>query len=554
MKMDVPMLTIDSLVHLFQYLDDFEDLKSVSLVCKQWLQATQIPKILKNFKLCFSFINVGTAIQEPLSLFKESNRVFSNIYFENVKFTSIDQDFWTNWGAETITEVTFDYKFATPDLPGLNFLKLLLYTPQLKTLNLVCSLHLCNIFIKELTAKERKTLFKHFKNVKELQLYFSEVCIDTLNFEPWLDEFENIKNIDFDFYCKKCPIPSKTYEQIFYFLQRYGSKVKGLHICDNARPVHKSVIERLLKIKDMKLKAFDHIINQSTSKLFSDFLATQSDLEYLTVNGSFKLEVFKKMPKLKEIALANGPPLDGFEIFNCIPKLQSLGIAGLEFYDEDDFNNTYKLGQNLNLKELHLIDATVSFEIPFVQRLCECFRNIRLLNLDGAMIDDEGLQYIFQLKKLLELKLSNTQISDKGLIGISSKKHSAKKRKLSEVHETEYSINCLTDLEVLNIDFCKRITPKSYESLSLKRLKHVSGQATMISVAAFKSLSKHCPGIESLNFSKCNSIREKEIESMAKSISGLEILELQNCSNLNEACLKSLMVHCKKLQTLDVSK
>lgn len=336
LKTNLSIIYFKALVHLFQYLDDFDDLKTVSLVCKHWLQATQIPKILKYYKLCINFVRVGSKDQIPLSLFAKSDRMFSNIYFENVKFSEIDGDFWSRW-SETISEVTFDYKFATPSLPGHNFLKLLLYTPRLKTLNLICSLHLCNRFIGELTPEEREKVFKHLKNVQELQMYFSEVCIDTLEFKAWLDEMPNLKNIDFDFYCKKVPIPPKAYEKIFYFLNRYGNKVKGLHICDHARPVDKSVVERLLAIKGIKLKAFDHIINKTTSKDFTDFLCTQSDLQYLTVNGSFSLtRSFKHMPKLKEIALANGPALDGFEVFNHVPKLQCLGIAGLEFYNEDD--------------------------------------------------------------------------------------------------------------------------------------------------------------------------------------------------------------------------
>lgn len=498
---------------------------------------------------------VGSEHNEPLSLFGNSERMFSNIYFENVKFSVIDENFWSCW-SETITEVTFDYKFATEGLPGTNFLKLLLFTPKLKTLNLVCSLHLCNKFIQELDKEESNKIFKHFKNVQELQLYFSEVCMDTLDFQSWLDELTNLKNIDFDFYCKKAVIPRKTYEKIFYFLNRYGSKVKGLHICDNSRPVDKSVIERLLAVDGLKLKAFDHIINKSTSKLFTDFLCTQSDLEYLTVNGSFSLsKAFKVMPKLKEIALANGPPLNGFEVFNQVPKLQSLGIAGLDFYNEDELDETYKLEPNLNLKELYLIDACVSFEHPLIRKLCECFPNIRLLNLDNAMIDDEGLQNIFQLKKLQELKISNTQITDYGLIGITSMKKGVKKRKLSEGHDNEkFSINSLIDLEVLNIDFCKKITEKSYIAFKLKKLKHLSAQGNHLTPNIFRSLGKNCPELESLNLSKCNSMREKETEALSKNISKLETLELQACSHFSNACLKLLINSCKKLQTLDISK
>lgn len=547
---------LQPLVHLFQYLDDFEDLKTVTLVCKQWFKATQIPKILKYYKLCFSFINIGFINQIPLSLFMKSDRTFSNIYFENVRFGIIDKRFWGRW-SETITELTFDYKFRTPELPGNNFLRLLLYTPNLKTLNLICSLHLCNQFIDELNEEERTIIFKHLKNVQELQMHFSEVCIDTLEFKPWLDEMPNLKNIDFDFYCKKEPIPSHAYEKIFYFLNRYGSKVKGLHICDHARPVDKSVVEKLLAIKGLKLKAFDHIINKSTSRVFTEFLCTQSELQNLTVNGTFSLrKAFQAMPKLKEIAIANGPALDGFEVFNHVPKLQSLGIAGLQLYDEDDID--LKIEKNLNLKELSLIDAAVSFELPLVRKLCESYPNLLLLNLDGAMIDDDALYYIFQLRKLQELKLSNTQITDAGVTGLRPvKKIGRKRRKLLDNEpdaEETYSINSLKELEVLNIDFCRRITGKSYIFFKFKKLKHLSGQGAPLTMSIFRSLGKNCPAIESLNFSKCNSLREKETEALAKSISGLETLELQACARFNKVCLQILMKNCKKLQTLDVSK
>lgn len=173
------------------------------------------------------------------------------------------------------------------------------------------------------------------------------------------------------------------------------------------------------------------------------------------------------------------------------------------------------------------------------------------------MIDDEGLQFIFQLKKLQQLKLSNTQITDVGIIGFQSKeKKKGRKRKTCDENEPteESSINALKELEVLNIDFCKKITEKSYLTFHFKKLKHISGQGNQMTVAIFRSLGKRCPSLESLNFSKCNSIREKETEALAKNLPNLETLELQSCSNFNKVCLEMLMKNCKKLQTLDVSK
>lgn len=157
------------LAHIFEYLDDFEDLKSITFVCKHWLNATQIAKLLKNYKLCFSFVTIDTSDSEPLALFANNERVFSNIYFENTKFSSIDPAFWGTW-ADHITEVTFDYKFLTPDLPGGNFVELLKYTPRLKTLNLICSLGLFNKYVDELSSEDRKIVLHNIRNVQELQL------------------------------------------------------------------------------------------------------------------------------------------------------------------------------------------------------------------------------------------------------------------------------------------------------------------------------------------------------------------------------------------------
>lgn len=213
------------MAHVFEFLDDFDDLKSLTFVCKHWLKATQIAKVLKNYKLCFSFVTVHPN-EEPSALLTNSDRVFSNIYFENAKFLSIDEDFWSNW-SNYITEVTFDYKFRTTDLPGGNFVELLKYTPRLKTLNLICSLRLFNMYVDELSDDDRKLVMTNIKNVQQLQMYFSEECLVNLNFGSWIDQITNLKNIDFDVHSKKSAIPTQAYNEIFIFLRKYSSKIKG---------------------------------------------------------------------------------------------------------------------------------------------------------------------------------------------------------------------------------------------------------------------------------------------------------------------------------------
>lgn len=359
-------------------MDDFDDFKSLTYVCKHWLKATQIAKVLKNYKLSFSFITIAPS-ENQLQLFANSERVFSNIYFGNAKFKSIDPEFWCNW-SDYITDITFDYKFRTAELPGGNFVELLKYTPRLKTLNLVCSLQLFNKYFDQLAPDDSAIVLNNIKNIQELQMYFSEKCLIKLEFGAWIDHITNLKNIDFDVNSKKSPISTQTYGEIFNFLTKFSTKVKGLHICDHDRALNRTIAQQLFAIKDMKLKALDLIINSVSSKIFTEFLCTQSELLYLTVNGSFSISrTLQHMPKLKEIAVSNGPALDGFKAFDNMEKLESIGIAGLEFYDEDDLDENYKMTTNPKLKELYLIDSTIDFSWTFVKRFCECFANIRLL-------------------------------------------------------------------------------------------------------------------------------------------------------------------------------
>lgn len=520
-------------------------------MCKHWLKATQFAKVLKNYKLSFSFVTIA-ASEKQLALFANSDRVFSNIYFGNAKFKSIDPEFWNHW-SEYITEITFDYKFRTSDLPGGNFVELLKYTPRLKTLNLVCSLKLFNAYCDELVPQDRAIVFRNVKNVQELQMYFSEECLIHLEFGAWIDQMTNVKNIDFDVHSKKSPISSQAYTEIFNFLNKFSTKVKGLHICDNNRALNRNIAERLFAIKDMKLKALDLIINSGSSKMFTDFLCTQSELLYLTVNGSFSLSRSSHhMPKLKEIAVSNGPALDGFKVFHTMEKLESLGIAGLELYYDSD--ETYKMNINPKLKELYLIDSTIDFSWKFVKRMCECFANIRLLNLDGAMIDDTSLVHIFQLKKLQELKLSKTEITDRGFVRFQSrKKFKATNGESVPMNELrDVSISSLKELEVLNIDFCKQLTSHSFNSMQLKKLKHFSAQGTHLNGSHMRSLSENCPKIESLNMSKCYQLREDDIQAIMM-LKELETLELESCLNIDLACIKHIM-SSDKLQTLNISK
>lgn len=518
-------------------------------MCKHWLKATQIAKVLKNYKLSFSFITI-TPSDKQLELFANSERVFSNIYFGNAKFKSIDPQFWCNW-SDYITDITFDYKLRTPELPGGNFVELLKYTPRLKTLNLVCSLKLFNTYFDELAPEDRAIVLSNIKNIQELQMYFSEECLINLEFGAWIDQIANLKNIDFDVTSKKSPISSQAYCEIFNFLTKFSTKVKGLHICDHNRALNRTNAQRLFAIKDMKLKALDLIINSLSSKIFTDFMCTQSELLYLTVNGSFSMSrTLQHLPKLKEIAISNGPALDGFKVFSNMEKLESIGIAGLEFYDEDDLDETYKMTTNPKVKELHLIDSTIDFSWTLVKRICECFANIRLLNLDGAMIDDISLVHIFQLKKLQELKLSKTEITDLGFVGYSTrKKFKATNGKSVPMGQ---SISSLEELEVLNIDFCKKLSSHSFNSMQLKKLKHLSAQGTHLNGDHMRALSVNCPKIESLNMSKCYHLRENDIQAIMM-LKELETLELAWCISVDMACLKHIMTS-NKLQTLNVSK
>lgn len=524
----------------------------MTCVCKHWLKATQIAKVLKNYKLSFSYVAIN---DESLALFANSERVFSNIYFGNAKFTSIDPVFWGNWSYH-ITEITFDYKFRTDDLPGGNFVELLKYTQRLRTLNLICSLGLFNAYFDQLAAHDRHIVLENIKNVQELQMYFSEECLTHLEFGAWIDEMKNVKNIDFDVHSKKSPIPSDAYDEIFSFLRKFATKVKGLHICDNSRALDKVTAAQLFSIIDLKLKALDLTINSASSKIFTDFLCTQSELQYLTVNGSFSLSrSLQHMPKLKEIAMSNGPALDGFKVFNSMDKLVSLGIAGLEFYDEDELGETFKMSANPKLKELYLIDATIDFQWSLVKRLCECFANIRLLNLDGAMIDDSSLVHLFQLKRLQELKLSKTEITDRGFAGYSTFRKKLKTANgqsvLMEAWSPE-SISLLSELEVLNIDFCKQLSSHSFNAMQLKKLKHFSAQGTQLNGSHMPSLGKNCPAIESLNLSRCTQLREIDVEAIM-TLQRLETLELEHCINIDRDCMKHFM-RSNKLQTLNVTK
>lgn len=525
----------------------------MTLVCKHWLQASQIAKVLKNYKLSFSFVTIGPT-EEQLTLFANSDRVFSNIYFGNAKFKSIDPVFWGNW-SDHITELTFDYKFRTADIPGGNFVELLKFTPRLKTLNLICSLGLFNAYLDELSVSDRCIVSENMKSIQELQMYFSEECLKNLTFGSWIDQLTHLKNVDFDVHSKKSPIPSDAYLEIFKFVRKFSTKIKGLHICDNSRALRKEIAEEIFAIKELKLKALDLIINSASATIFTNFLCTQSELQYLTVNGLFSLaKSLHHMPKLKEIAMSNGLALHGFKVFDSMDKLESLGIAGLEFYDEDDLDDTFKMTVKPKLKELYLIDATIDFGWSFVKRMCDCYANIRLLNLDGAMIDDSGLAYVFQLKKLQELKLSNTEITDCGFAGSlpPRKKLKTSNGRSVSLDESAVTISSLKELEVLNIDFCKHLSSHSFNSMKLNKLKHFSAQGTQLNGSHVPSLEENCPKIESLNVSKCYQLNENDVRAFVR-LKHLETFELESCIHIDLACIKHIM-KSDRLQTLNFSK
>jgi hypothetical protein len=182
------------------------------------------------------------------------------------------------------------------------------------------------------------------------------------------------------------------------------------------REPSEAVMVRLRRMKNLKSLVMKDPIEVDRSDAFMKALGRMEQLKDLTLEvrlGDKTLNPLRSLKRLESLELvsgglySSGPSEDGLQSLSALKKLRRLDIVcGSGFFHHD---------------------LTPLREIPTLEALgfrCKCdagakhipkLSRLRILNLEGTRISDDGIMSLGSMPHLEAINLSATQISDRGL-------------------------------------------------------------------------------------------------------------------------------------------
>jgi len=297
-----------------------------------------------------------------------------------------------------------------------------------------------NIFINSLDLSEKNII--HFFKAQSLKKIdfsynheFDDQILPFLKYSPYLDSIS----------LKETNITNKS---LYYLKDLYRLKNldisytdisnSGLQYLSNLNLVELN-IESNRKIDEMGL----FYLSNSTSDDSKNLLKLKKiNLSKTKISG-IGLKYLKKMKNLEELNLEE-TSIDDSAIKHLLQfkKIKSLNLAYTNISD----NSLYKI-RLFSLEKLNLSNnpAISSQSISYLNEL-----PLSSLSLAGTNIDDEGIDYFLSLNQIKHLDVSDTLITDDGVLKLSR----------------------FVSLESLNLSKNKKITAKSLNHL--KSLKNIS--------------------------------------------------------------------------------
>lgn len=234
------------------------------------------------------------------------------------------------------------------------------------------------------------------------------------------------------------------------------------------------------------------------------------------------LSVRSKTPELDSLKISNKTIVDIFASSKY--NIEEISQEHLEFLKK----NREKITSLYFPEDFHLTSIKL-------QGILRFFPNIVSLKLEGESITDDHLQKVKELKSLKELRVTDSAITDSGLIAIAPLCRKLLFLDLSENESiTDNSLqnqvfNC-PDLKTIDLTDCDRITDKSVQDIA-----------------------KYCLKLHALALESCKKISDKSLEALAKYSKGLTGLDLMDCELITDYGLKTLSKGCRDLQQLDIS-
>jgi hypothetical protein len=197
-------------------------------------------------------------------------------------------------------------------------------------------------------------------------------------------------------------------------------------------------------------------------------------------------------------------------------KLQTLILTNCRQFDVRGFNILTKLS-NSTLTEL------------YVNR-CPCVKEEPLMWIGGSVGFNQP-----KLKKLVLLDVSETMVTDNGLIAVA---HGCKK------------------LQYLNLTDCFQITDKAIQEIAshCHKLKLLNlSNCNQLTNKSLIAVSKYCHELVSISLTRLTHITDKGLIALASGCRYLQAMNIACCVEITEKSLCVLVENCKGILMLNVS-
>lgn len=260
------------------------------------------------------------------------------------------------------------------------------------------------------------------------------------------------------------------------------------------------------------------------------------------------LRIVQSLTNLKVLELggcSNVTDAGVMAIANGLKRLQRLNLRscwsvsdqGLRLLAGQSEKSTGTLVlEHLGLQDCqHLSDDALKY-------IAQGLTKVSSINLSFCInISDLGLKYLAKMPSLRELNLhSCDNVSDAGLA---------------------FMAEAASPITTLDVSFCDKITDQSldYISQGLFNLKYLSMRACHVSDEGISKIAKALSDLEVLNMGQCTRITDRSVYAVANSFKNLRSVDLYGCSKVTPAAVADvnarLSPHCIITITLcDVKK
>lgn len=270
-----------------------------------------------------------------------------------------------------------------------------------------------------------------------------------------------------------------------------------------------------------------------------------------------------------------------------LKKLHKIDLSGNQFITD---KSIFCLSQNcMLLREVVIRDCDFITQngIALAMRKCENLNHISLEEIGIPTIDSFFQESFTYAKKLCQLDLSHSFISDELLCMVAEACLPLKKLTISSCYNfTFVGISCLLykyqfleylDLEganfltddsvielskflcnlaFINLSLCSKLTGSTFFTLirSCPLLKDIKMERTNLGVEELTTDFMINPRVKILDLAGNESLSDECINKVALCCPGLQVLKISHCSNITEEGIRGVLRNCCEIRHLDMNR